>query len=48
MRGARELGLGVHAVPARVDRQIADLLRSLGVEIDALTPDQERYLGSWE
>jgi adenosylhomocysteinase len=48
VRGGRELGPGVHAVPARVDRQIAHLkLASLGVEIDALTPDQERYLGSW-
>jgi adenosylhomocysteinase len=48
VRGGRELGPGVHAVPAHIDRQVAHLkLASLGVEIDALTPDQERYLGSW-
>jgi adenosylhomocysteinase len=38
----------VHAVPARVDREVSRLkLASLGVEIDELTPDQQRYLTSW-
>jgi adenosylhomocysteinase len=35
-------------VPAEIDAEIARLkLESLGVEIDALTPEQERYLSSW-
>jgi adenosylhomocysteinase len=35
-------------VPDAIDAEIARLkLESLGVEIDELTPDQERYLSSW-
>jgi adenosylhomocysteinase len=35
-------------VPERIDREVAALkLASLGVEIDALTPDQARYLKGW-
>lgn len=38
----------VLAVPKEIDEEIARLkLASLGVEIDALTPDQEDYLSSW-
>jgi adenosylhomocysteinase len=44
----RELGPGVHPVPAQVDREVAGLkLASLGVRIDELTADQRRYLTSW-
>jgi adenosylhomocysteinase len=36
---------GVHAVAGAVDQEVARLkLASLGVEIDALTADQDRYL----
>jgi len=36
---------GVHAVAASVDQEVARLkLASLGIEIDALSPEQERYL----
>jgi adenosylhomocysteinase len=36
-------------VPKEIDEEIAMLkLESLGVGIDTLTPDQERYLSSWE
>jgi adenosylhomocysteinase len=39
---------GVHPVPEGIDREVAALkLASLGVEIDALTPEQERYLRGW-
>ena len=39
----------VHALPKDVDREIAGLkLKALGVEIDELTPEQARYLSSWE
>ena len=35
-------------VPKELDEEIARLkLESLGVEIDALTPDQQEYLSSW-
>jgi adenosylhomocysteinase len=46
----RQTGLppGVHEVPAEVDARIATLaLASLGIEIDALTPAQQKYLDSW-
>jgi adenosylhomocysteinase len=39
----------VYAVPREIDDEIARLkLESMGVEIDTLTPEQERYLSSWE
>jgi adenosylhomocysteinase len=48
VRHGQELGPGVHPVPARLDREVARLkLASLGVEIDELTAEQERYLTSW-
>jgi adenosylhomocysteinase len=44
-----ELEPAVHGVPEAIDREIARLkLESLDVEIDSLTPEQERYLHSWE
>jgi adenosylhomocysteinase len=43
-----DLGPGVHAVPAELDRQVAALkLAALGVEIDTLTSAQRAYLSSW-
>ncbi len=43
-----ELGPGVHPVPEAVDREVARLkLASLGVEIDALSQEQESYLRGW-
>jgi len=39
----------VHAVPLTLEREVAQLkLDSLGVEIDELTPEQARYLSSWD
>jgi adenosylhomocysteinase len=39
----------VYDVPARIDADVARLkLASMGVKIDTLTPEQERYLSSWE
>jgi len=35
-------------VPKEIDEEIARLkLESLGVAIDALTPEQQEYLSSW-
>jgi adenosylhomocysteinase len=40
---------GVHDVPESIDLTVASLkLRSMGVAIDKLTPEQVRYLSSWE
>jgi adenosylhomocysteinase len=39
----------VYPVPEKLDAEVARLkLRAMGVEIDDLTPEQERYLRSWE
>ncbi len=49
-RGAkRRLAIGVHEVPASIDKTVARLkLKSMGAAIDTLTPQQEKYLSSWE
>jgi adenosylhomocysteinase len=44
-----ELVKRVYDVPEEIDREIARLkLLSMGVEIDVLTPEQIKYLNSWE
>lgn len=44
----RTLPAGVHPVPDEVDRQVAELkLATLGIGIDSLTEDQQRYLDAW-
>jgi adenosylhomocysteinase len=46
---AEELDRTVYDVPQEIDQQIAQLkLRAMGIEIDVLTPEQEKYLASWE
>jgi adenosylhomocysteinase len=46
---ADELEPRVYVVPEEIDREIARLkLESMGVEIDALTEEQARYLASWD
>jgi adenosylhomocysteinase len=48
VRHGAALGPGVHPVPEALDREVARLkLASLGVEIDALTPEQADYLRGW-
>jgi adenosylhomocysteinase len=45
----KSLGPKVYNVPAQIDQKVANLrLKTLGVEIDRLTPEQEAYLASWE
>jgi adenosylhomocysteinase len=49
LRHGRELERRVYPVPEEIDREIARLkLDSLGVRIDTLTPEQAKYLASWE
>jgi adenosylhomocysteinase len=39
----------VYSVPEHIDKKIARLkLKSMGIEIDSLTPEQEKYLSSWK
>jgi adenosylhomocysteinase len=39
----------VYAVPEEIDREIARLkLASMGITIDAPTPEQQKYMSSWE
>lgn len=39
----------VYTVPAEIDREVAALkLDSMGITIDKLTPEQEKYLSSWQ
>jgi len=44
-----ELEPKVYQLPAEIDRTVAKLqLEAMGVQIDQLTEEQERYLSSWE
>lgn len=46
---AAEMEKKVYGVPEVIDRNIARLkLEAMGVSIDTLTPEQEKYLTSWE
>jgi adenosylhomocysteinase len=49
LRNADKLEKKVYVIPEEVDQEIARLkLAALGVEIDRLTPEQAKYLASWE
>lgn len=46
---AKELQPRVYTLPADLDKEIARLkLHAMGIRIDTLTPEQEKYLSSWE
>lgn len=45
----KSLEIGVHEVPVEIENKIARLkLKSMGMSIDRLTPEQKKYLSSWE
>ena len=49
VRHAKELEHKVYSIPLDIDREIARLkLAAMGVQIDTLTPEQVKYLNSWE
>ena len=49
VRNADTLEKKVHSVPEDVDQEIARIkLAGMGINIDNLTPEQEKYLSSWE
>jgi len=49
VREAARLGRDVHRIPRALDQEIARLkLAGMGVAIDALTAEQQKYLSSWD
>jgi adenosylhomocysteinase len=49
VKHSKELKKSVFPVPPEIDKEIARLkLQAMGIHIDTLTPDQEKYLASWE
>lgn len=46
---AKEMQPKVYTLPAELDKEIARLkLHAMGIRIDTLTPEQDKYLNSWE
>ena len=49
IKNAKTLEKRVYSVPAEVDAEIARIkLSAMGIKIDDLTPEQIKYLNSWE
>ena len=49
VKNGRSLENKVYKLPEEIDNEIARLkLKSMGVNIDKLTPEQERYISSWQ
>ncbi len=49
VKNRNELEPRVYSVPEEIDKQVARLkLNSMDIDIDSLTPEQEKYLTSWE
>jgi len=49
VKSGTELGKQVYGVPENIDKKIARLkLEAMDIRIDALTPEQKKYLESWE
>lgn len=48
-QNAKSLKPNVYTVPEEIDKEVARLkLAAMNVSIDTLTPEQEKYLASWE
>jgi adenosylhomocysteinase len=49
VKNADALEKRVYSVPQDIDREVARLkLRAMGLKVDTLTPEQKKYLASWE
>ncbi|MFZ5998098.1 MAG: adenosylhomocysteinase [Nitrospirota bacterium] len=49
VKNAKKLQKTVYSVPEKIDKEIARLkLKAMGIKIDTLTPEQKKYLQSWE
>ncbi len=47
-RNARKLQKNVYVVPENIDKEVSRLkLKSMGITIDTLTPEQVKYMSSW-
>jgi adenosylhomocysteinase len=45
----KSLAPNVYTVPEAIDKEVARLkLAAMNIDIDVLTPEQEKYLASWE
>jgi adenosylhomocysteinase len=48
-RHAKTLGCEVYDVPDEIDTEVARLkLHAMGIQIDTLTEEQQKYMSSWE
>ncbi|MBI5198177.1 MAG: adenosylhomocysteinase [Nitrospirae bacterium] len=49
VKEGKKLKKQVYSVPERIDREIARLkLSAMGIQVDRLTKEQQKYLASWE
>jgi adenosylhomocysteinase len=49
VKNAKKLKKKVYSVPRVIDEKISSLkLKAIGIKIDKLTPEQKKYLSSWE
>jgi adenosylhomocysteinase len=49
VKNAKKLEKTVYSVPEKIDKEISRLkLKAMGIKIDTLTPEQKKYLKSWE
>jgi adenosylhomocysteinase len=49
VKNAKKLEKTVYGVPEKIDKEISRLkLKAMGIKIDTLTPEQKKYLKSWE
>ncbi len=49
LKNSKKLKKEVYGVPEKIDKEIARLkLDAMGIKIDKLTPEQKKYLASWE
>jgi len=49
VKNAKKLANTVYSVPEKIDAEISRLkLKAMGLNIDTLTPEQKKYLKSWE
>lgn len=49
VQNCKKLDRNVYSVPALIDQNVAELkLAAMGLTIDKLTPEQEKYLSSWQ
>ncbi len=49
LQNAKQMQPHVYTIPTEMDKDIARLkLHAMGISIDTLTPEQDKYLNSWE